>query len=724
MNWQLDMVFAPLLPPALIAAGLALALLLIALLARAGLAHTGAGRAGLLLRAAAAAALALALMNPQLRQQQREPLADIAVIIADHSASQQLDNRAARTDAAAAELRRKLAELPGTQVRLRSLPADDGTRGTRLIETLKQTLADIPPERFAGAFLLSDGRVHDMPEKTEQALPPGYAAPVHVLITGRKDERDRWVRITRAGRYGIIGKRLPIRFRVKQHPASGKGAASAAGQSMDISVRVNGKPFTTLRMRPGEEAGISVPVEHAGQNVVEIIAPPMVADAPGGGELTLRNNHVVHTFKGVRDRLRVLLISGIPHPGERIWRDLLKSDPMVDLVHFTILRPPAKQDGTPISELALIAFPTYELFVQKLRKFDLIVFDRYQRRGIMTLEYLRNVVDFVREGGAVLLTVGPEFAEDELTSLYHTPLADILPFAPTGRVIETPYRARLGKQGRRHPLTATLDGAAASAAATPQWGRWFRLIEARLKPDMPHQVLMHGPRDKPLLVLSREGKGRVATLLSDQVWLWARQYDGGGPHVELIRRLAHWLMKEPDLEEEQLTARMRGNTLEITRRTLRDEPPPLSITLPDGKTTRSLAWTRRQPGLFTASLANPAPGLYRLKSGRLQRVFPVGATDVTEFRDLVATQDVLKPLADASGGAVRWIAAGAGDSVRLPDVVKVRPGAAAAGNGWLGIHARDAARVLAVRHYPLFAGLLVLAALLLLLGLAWRLESR
>ena len=704
MRQQFDILFDPIVPAWLVAAGLLVVFALLVAMWRAGV-----SRSGLALRALLALTLAAMLLDPRLRMQQTEPLSDIAVIIADHSASQHLDGRLQRTRAATRLLQQRLAALPGTEVRTHVLPADDGLRGTRLVSVLRQALADIPPERFAGAFLVTDGLVHDMPADPARALPRGYeGAPVHVLLTGRKNERDRWISIVRAGRYGIIGKELSITFRVRQQPMP------RTPDPVSVRVRLNGRDVRRMRVLPGARALLRVPVRHAGQNVVELIAEPMA----GAPELTLRNNHVVHTFKGVRDRLRVLLISGKPHPGERIWRDLLKSDPMVDLVHFTILRPPEKQDGTPISELALIAFPTYELFVEKLHRFDLIIFDRYQRRSILSRNYLQNVVDYVRDGGAVLFTAGPEFAEED--SLYNSPLADILPVAPTGRVIERPFRARVSATGLRHPLTAGLGQD--TPDATPPWGRWFRIIAAQPKSG-DARVLMNGPEDMPLLTLARVGEGRVAALLSDHVWLWARQYDGGGPYVELMRRLAHWLMKEPDLEEEQLRARLVGGDLVITRRTLADQPPSLRITTPDGK-QRTAPWRRIAPGQFEARLPNAAPGLYHFRSGDLARSFPVGVADVPEFRRLLATADILRPLAQATGGGVRWIAAGDGTSVRLPGLAKVDSGASMAGRGWLGVARRHAARALAVRHYPLFAGLIALAVLLLLLGAAWRLESR
>ena len=728
MQQRFDILFSPIWPAWLIAAGLALALALVFLLARAGTPKTG-----LLLRALAAIVIAAMLMNPQLRKQETQPLADIAVIVADHSASQKLDNRLARTRNASRQLRDRLTRLPATEVRVHTLPADGGENGTRLIAALKQALSDIPPERFAGAFLLTDGQVHDMPAKAAQALPQDYRAPVHVLLTGRRNERDRWIGIVRAGRYGIIGQKLEFHFRVEETPAS-----KAPGR-VRVRVRLNGKPWRQLKVAVGRTVKLRLPVKHAGQNVVELIADAMPGKEP---ELSLRNNRVVHVFKGVRDSLRVLLISGKPHPGERVWRSLLKSDPMVELVHFTILRPPEKQDGTPIRELALIAFPTYELFVEKLRRFDLIIFDRYMRRSILPPEYLQNITDYVRAGGAVLMSTGPEFAEED--SLYYTPLADLLPFTPTGRIIETPFRPRLTPLGLRHPLSAGLGQHAVDE--TPPWGHWYRVVDVEPGGDRAGeeigasghsvgagaetaardervQVLMRGPENAPLLVLTRHGEGRVAALLSDHVWLWARRHDGGGPHVELIRRLAHWLMKEPDLEEEQLGAGMKGLDLLITRRTLRDTAPPLVVTTPDGRTLRP-SWRPLKPGVFTALVRQPAPGLYHLRSGELSRVFPVGAADVPEFRRIVATEKILAPLAAATGGAVRWIAPGRGERVSVPAITKVRMGATAAGNGWLGIVHKGAAKVLAVRHYPLFAGLFALTFILLLLGLAWRLESR
>ncbi len=692
-------VFQPLLDPWLIAvlalAGAGLVLLLW---------WKGGRRTPALVRLLALGILVLALLDPRLEREKRQPLTDIAVLVIDRSRSQTVDGRMERVRRAEKELRVMLGGLENTEVRQVVLRPGDGRDGTELVGALREALADVPPERFAGALLVTDGRVHDMPENPKDALPPGYSGPVHVLIDGRRNERDRRVVVDRAARYGIVGKQQTIRFHVEQN-------GGRKGGRIGVTIRVDGEEWGVLKVTPGKPVEMELPVGHAGQNITEIIAEPM-----DGGELSLRNNHAVVVTKGVRDRLRVLLISGEPHPGERTWRNLLKADPSVDLVHFTILRPPEKQDGTPIRELALIAFPTRELFVEKLDSFDLIIFDRYQRRAILPAVYMANVARYVRNGGAVLLTAGPEYAG--VYSLYNTGLSDVVPARPAGGVVRRPFRPAVPEKGRRHPVTRGLTGAG-GAKEDPRWGRWFRAVDADVDDDA--QVVMTGPDGRPLLVLARKGEGRIATLLSDHIWLWARKYDGGGPYVELMRRLAHWLMKEPDLEEEALEGVATAAGLSVTRRTMADAPPPVKVTGPDGRET-VLPVRQVEPGVWCGLVKDAQPGLYRLKSGSLERLAAMGDIDSLEMRALTATGDILKPLATLTGGAVRWIADG--DGISLPRLVKVPADRAMAGGGWLGLKEAGATRLMAVERQALFATLPMLALALMLLGLAWWAERR
>jgi hypothetical protein len=421
----------------------------------------------------------------------------------------------------------------------------------------------------------------------------------------------------------------------------------------------------------------------------------------------------VVSIDGVRDKLRVLLVSGEPHSGERTWRNLLKSDANVDLVHFTILRPPEKQDGTPINELSLIAFPTRELFQQKINEFQLIIFDRYARQGVLPIIYFDNIAKYVRDGGAVLVAAGPDYASQ--TSIWRTPLDQILPAEPTGRMTETPFRATLTDAGRRHPVTRGLEG---GNDDPPHWSRWFRLVDTKTANGT---TVLQGPDAKPLLLLSREGEGRVALLLSDHIWLWARGYEGGGPHLDLLRRLSHWLMKQPDLEEEALRLIVRGRELTVQRQTMADAVAPVTLTAPSGA-TRTLTLTSSEPGVWKNAVQANELGLWRATDGKLTALVNVGPANPREFSEVTSTPDVIAPLANATGGDSRRVTDGSG--INMPRIVAVRSSDTYKGEDWLGVKMRDASVVRGIGVLPMFAGLLGLLLLIGSLAATWAREGR
>ncbi len=699
MTWRLA--FEPLLAePWLWALTLAAAVLALAgLVARAR---------GATLRAAALAVTAFALWGPVILAEEREPIADIAVIVRDESQSQTFGDRAAVTEEAARRLAEAASNVPNLDIRTVTARSGvtQGEDGTRLFAALKEALADVPPERYAGAVFITDGQVHDLPESGEPV--PGYKGPLHALITGARGETDRRIVIVQAPKFGIVGQPQTIRFKVEDH-----GIASS--DPVEVTISIDGAPAGSLLVTPGETVETTAPVNHGGANLVELD----VTEAPG--ELTTQNNRVIAEIKGIRDRLRVLLVSGEPHPGERTWRNLLKADASVDLVHFTILRPPEKQDGTPINELSLIAFPTRELFVDKLSEFDLIIFDRYQRRGVLPLAYIANIADYVEKGGAVLVNAGPDYASP--FSLYNTPLAAVLPAAPDGDVTVEPFRPVVTERGERHPVTRALPGAGRTAqegmeAKPPTWGRWFRIVDAEVKDG---ETVMSGPGDKPLMVLSRSGEGRVALLLSDHAWLWARGFEGGGPQAELLRRLAHWTMKEPELEEEALSGAQSGSDLVIERRTMAKEAAPVTVTAPSGK-AETVTLSEAAPGVFRGRLPVSEAGIYRLADDKLTAVAAAGSADPRETAAVHATDAVLAPVLEATGGSARWLKEGG--SIAVPRIAMVRPGRAMAGSGWIGFQANGSYRVTAIERAPLFGSLLALALLLGLASLMWWREGR
>ena len=654
---------------------------------------------GAMFRALAVVALIGALANPVILDEQREPLKSVAAIIVDRSQSQDIENRRAETDEALATLQRRLARLPQFEVRTietgRSGSAEERV-DTRLFSALQQTFRDVPPSRVAGAIMITDGQVHDIPENADA----GISAPLHALVTGRPDERDRRIALERAPRFAITGK--PIEFTYRVTDTGGEG-------TVDVRVSVNGETVSTERAAIGEQMPLLLTLDTAGRNIVEL----SVGAAPD--EITTTNNQTVAIVDGIRENLRVLLVSGEPHSGERTWRNLLKSDASVDLVHFTILRPPEKQDGTPINELSLIAFPTRELFVEKIDDFDLIIFDRYQHRDVLPVLYYDYIAEYVRNGGALLVAAGPEYAGTQ--SIARTPLMAALPALPDGAVVEKAFYPRLTETGERHPVTRALDG---SGSEPPHWSRWFRSISI----DAPQgNVVMKAADEAPLLLLNRYGEGRVAMLLSDHGWLWARGFEGGGPHVSLYRRIAHWLMREPELEEERLTADGTGMVLEVTRQTMADEAGTATVVTPSGE-TREVPLVPRQPGLFGATLETDEIGLYQIANGDLTTLAHVGPVNAPEFAATVSTTGTLAETVEKTKGAIRRLRAGASTSISVPSVVPVSSAANASGRDWIGLRETDDTILRGVNRIPLFGGFLGLAALILALGAMWYREGR
>jgi hypothetical protein len=687
---NLGVSFAPLVPDYVVwaAFGAAVVIAIVLLVARSR---------GAFMRALALALMVLALANPSFTREDRDPIPSVAAVIVDKSPSQQFGDRMRQTEAAREALVARLKRIAGLEVRVAEAGEADGANdGTRLFSALSSTLADVPPDRVAGAILITDGRVHDVPADVS-AL--GFAAPVHALITGHANEVDRRVVLTKTPRFGIVNQAQTVGFRIEDH-----GARSG---SAEVIVRRDGEVLEKRVVAVDTNIDVKVPIPHAGQNIVEIEAAPLE------GELTQVNNRAVLSIDGVRDKLRVLLVSGEPHAGERTWRNLLKSDASVDLVHFTILRPPEKQDGTPINELSLIAFPTRELFQQKIGEFQLIIFDRYARQGVLPMIYFDNIAKYVRDGGAVMIAAGPDYASPN--SIWRTPLDAVLPAEPSGDVTEQPFHARLTQAGERHPVTRGLQG---SDSDPPHWSHWFRLV------NVTHTTgtsVMEGPDGKPLLVLAREGKGRVAMLLSDHIWLWARGYEGGGPHLDLLRRLSHWLMKQPELEEEALRLLVHGHDVTVERQTMADSVNAVTLTSPTGGQS-TVTLRPAEPGLWRAELSVKDLGLWRATDGTLTALANVGPANPREFAEVTSTTDVLGRLAGATGGSVRRLDNGNG--VDVPRVVPVRTASTFQGEDWIGLKMRNVSVVRGIGVLPIFAGLLGLLLLVGSLAATWAREGR
>jgi hypothetical protein len=632
--------------------------------------------------------LFIGLMQPQWVRETREPADDVALVVVDQSESLALAGRSEAARAAADALIARLGQEPGLDVRVRE--ARGGPDGTLIAGVVADALSDVAPDRIGGVIIVSDGQAADPPPEPRRLRALG---PAHVLIVGDPERGDRRLELTAAPTFGIIGE--PMRI-------TGRVIDPQDGAAVRVRVSIDGQRVAETLTRAGAEFSVDVRLTRRGRNMVIV-----EADA-GAQEITLANNRAAFAANGVRDRLRVLLITGAPHPGARVWRNLLKSDPAVDLVHFTILRPPDKQDFTPLNELALIPFPTEELFERRLNDFDLIIFDRAPQRGILQSYYYAAIARRVEAGGALLVTAGE--SEAGLDGLNGTALAGILPSQPTGEVIDRAYRPMPTTLGSRHPVVRGLP--------TPErWGRWTRQIGADASGG---SVVLSGANNAPLLVLDRAGQGRVAQLWSDQPWLWARGYDGGGPHGELLRRLAHWLMQEPELEEERLTMDAGPRGLEIERATLAASAGEVEIIAPSGA-RETISLDEAGSGLWRGAFAANEQGLYEARSGDLRAYAAVGPLNPREAAALNADPEILRPFANATGGSV--VRTGE-DGTRLPEVRRVERGQRASGAGWIGIERNGAYVVRAARATPLGPGWAWAFAGAALLMWGWRRETR
>ncbi len=642
-----------------------------------------------LFRALALSVLALALANPLWIEEQREPLKDIVALVMDRSESM---NFRGRTETAQAAYEALKAQIDADEtLELRVAETDPGADGTEMYMALQSVLSDAPRERIAGAVMITDGQIHDMPQDAKDAAQIG---PIHSLVVGGDDEIDRNVEIQSAPSFAILDQKVEMRIQVNDPKE----------KIVDVGVSINGDPQPSQRVKVGEPVTVNFTLKRRGDNLIVL----SVDGIPN--ELTLANNLASATISGVQDRLRVLLVTGEPHAGARVWRDLLKSDPAVDLVHFTILRPPSKTDNVPTEELALIQFPKAQLFREMLDQFDLVIFDHELRPAVLEERYLDRVARYVENGGALLIAAGPPYPGAYI--LYNTPLGGVLPGRVTGQVVDGKFVPQLTNLGKRHSVTATLP--------TEGWGPWMRYMG--MEQGAESEAVLQTPDGHPLLLLNRVGEGRVASVMSDQLWLWARGFEGGGPYAELIRRTAHWLMKEPELEEELLTLEA-GAEPEVTAhlRTLSDSPEPLMIKGPDG-TSQKAEWSLVSPGSYKSVLPAKDLGLYVATSGKLKGVTLRGPTHPREYLDLRATTEKVQPLAAATLGAVFKL--GADGSPEMPQLRRVGERGNAAGSNWLGLRQRGAYAVRATDSTTLLPGVvgMILAALFMML--AWRREGR
>jgi len=574
----------------------------------------------------------LILLSPVVVKEIREYLENKIVVVMDNSASMNVASRKELADRALGQIKQ---QFPKNEIVL-----INNVKDSNLFSLLLNNVHILPLSRLGGVVFITDGQVPDAP-KDSAILKNMF--PINAVIIGSKNEFDYKVSITQSPKYAIVGDNIFIKVK-----AEVDGKRISPNQSITLNIEKDGENLTSEDIIIGEEKEFEFKLEHAGQNIFEFSIPNIE------GEISNINNKTAVIINAIRDRLKVLLVSGKPHIGERAWRNLLKSDPSVDLVHFTILRSPYSFDLTPSSQLSLIAFPVDELFQRKINDFDLIIFDKYVHYGMLNDRYFSNIAEYVKNGGSFLF----EMASDRLEpAIFDSELANILPINPRisqQEIIKGKYVPALTDKGKYHAITSGLE---IDAKDFKEWTSQVSLLQTK------GENLLKGLENNPLLIVDKVGKGRVALLASDNIWLWSKYPTSRGAYIDLQRKLAHWLMKEPELESGYIKVTRNGENLDIAQRFSDNSLYKINLETPDEQVKeiellKNGAW-------LEASFSLGQNGTYKLYNDNGKAFFVVGNADDSEFENIVATNDNFKNITSLSGGKISWY--GVNDSVAASD---------------------------------------------------------
>ncbi|HEY5998298.1 MAG TPA: glutamine amidotransferase, partial [bacterium] len=488
----------------------------------------------------------------------------------------------------------------------------------------------------------------------------------------------------------FVGVGAGERTRDVEIAAAEPPAVAFAGSPAVIAVTVRSSGYAgrevPLLLKRGEQVLVSrtLRLPPDGTELRESLewTPP----APGAHALTLQvplldgeqiaeNNRADLSFDAVRDRIRVLVVSGTPSWSYRFLRGALKGDPSLDVVSFIILRSASDAVDVPQQDLSLIPFPTQKIFMEELPNFDLLIFDNFASQPYLPSAYLEKVEEFVRGGGGFWMLGGPLSYQGGRYQL--TPLAPLLPVslpdapAAGGGFRDVTVRPRLTAAGRAHPF---FQGLVAQGGEPPPLQGYNVSGPAVRGAVVLAEVPVEGGPAQPLVVIGRHGKGRVLSVLTDSLWDWAFEEAGRGrgsrPYLAFVRQAVRWSIGDPQLEPARVEperARVApGEKVRARIRVLGEDflpaaSPDLSVTLkgPRGE-TRALAPTAEAPGVFVVEAPAPGEGTWEIAAEASARgkVYARAAAVVTaawpleEFRSPGLNRDALKALLAGRRGAL------------------------------------------------------------------------
>ncbi|MFN8694398.1 MAG: hypothetical protein ACK5XX_08355 [Holosporales bacterium] len=513
----------------------------------------------------------LLLLNPARLREERAAVPDTLLLLRDTTLSNQLGERPASTEAAIAAVK-QWAAAQNIEVREQSLTGSER--------------AGVTPETSA-VVVVGDG--HHL-----EAL-AASGVPVSVLLTDDPARPDAAPRLLEAPGFGLVGQAPTVRIFLNE-PGTLRVVSAAGAETQTLTA--------------GEHS-LTLPPLVAGANVFYLQQDTLP------GEVIANNNAFSFVINGVRERLKVLLVSGFPHPGTRVWRDVLLRDPAVDLVHFTILRRPESVDAARRDELSLIPFPVDELFGARLRNFDIVILDQYNQRGLLADAYLYNIAEFSRNGGALLLVTGAEFSGS--ASLAASPLAAVLPLRPLQGAAVPQQLMRAGDIAlAQPPLKLTARGAIPAA---------LNNMSISVYTADEQQIIAVEDAKKP--------SGRVAHINSGGLWQSGRIPAEQQQYYALLQRLTQWLLRYPGTESSPARLTLSPEGLVASGVTL--WTPSGSEAIEGGTITR----------------VTPPPGVYAVTTSDGIVSGAVNWTDAKETNSIEIDIKAVEAVTDETGGTVK-----------------------------------------------------------------------
>ena len=469
---------------------------------------------------------------------------------------------------------------------------------------------------------------------------------------------------------------------------------------------MNEQLFDTKYLSPNKSYKIPLPTLSIGKNILEIRTEETNI------EISKLNNYQIHEIEGIQDKLKVMLISGEPNMGLRNLRNILNSDPNIELLHFTILRPPTKRDLTPVKELSLIPFPTQELFAADISKFNLIIFDQYGLQGILPPKYLDNISKFVVSGGALLDIVGKKHLTKD--SLINSPIKQILPTIPLENLNNKSFKPELTKVGKRHPITNKLK----DNYKEKPWGEWTNYTRSQLTSG---KVLLNYEND-PLLVVDNVGKGRVVQMLSSDSWIWQKSLDNKGPLIELIRNIIQWLLKNPKLDEDFISLNKENNLIKIKLNSISSGDIYAEIVTPS-KEFLKFKLKDTGNGIFEGEFKSLERGKFQMIWQDKTKYFIINDMNNKEVEEITSTDYKIKSYVEKNNTFTKnfnilW------NDQSTPKVLKIYNNKILGGKNWIGVIEKNVPKMSENSKQKLFNWYTIFMFLVFLIFLSWYKEGK